>query len=98
MTKKTATLIPYEHFEWGATMRVWVDKDHMHPDPNKMLIWGWNDCGETVPGDFKRSFHKIGEPVQIPYDTSGVHTASDVTKRKLEAIKKYILSLDACKG
>lgn len=94
---KIATIIPYEHFEWGATMRVWVDKDHMHPDPNKMLIWGWNDCGENVPGDFKRSFHKIGEPVHIPYDTRGARTAHAETERKLEAIRGYIRSLNVCK-
>lgn len=95
--KRTATLIPYEHWEWGITKRVWVDKENMHPDPMKKMIWGFDSCGETFPGDFKGRFTRIGEPIKIPYDTTGALTASDERKRKLNAIRSYIHSLNECK-
>jgi hypothetical protein len=94
--KKIATIIPYEHFEWGKTKRVWVDKEDMHPDPSKLLLWGYDDCGETVKGDYKRSFTRKGKTVRIPYSITHVYTASDEKKQKVQAIRKYLRSSGNC--
>ena len=94
---KKVTLIPYEKFEFGVTKPVWVDKDNMHPDPMKLLTWGYDECGDVVSGDYNRSFTKKGKPVSLSYDVSGSHTHHEEQKKKSETIKKYLRSLNLCK-
>jgi len=65
--KMIAKLIPYKYHGGVLSNKigsepelVYVDSDHKHPDPSKMMLWGWNEAGETV-SDYKRYFEKIGK-------------------------------------
>lgn len=94
--RKTATLIPYDYYVWGKTKRVWVDKEDASPDPSGLLLWGYDDCGRSIKGDFKRQFTKAGKPIKIEYDISDTRTAMQEKSRKIEAIKNSIRHMGRC--
>lgn len=94
---KTAKLLPYIYHHslfsskiGGEPELVYVDADHKHPDPSKIMLWGWNEKGENI-SDFKRYFEKKGKTIEIPYKvpTRGI-TANAEKTLKFMAIKKWI--------
>jgi len=94
---KTAKLIPYTYHHslfsskiGGEPELVYVDADHKHPDPSKIMLWGWNEKGETI-SDFKRYFERKGKSIEIPYKvpSRGI-TANSEKTLKILAIKKWI--------
>lgn len=89
---KVATLVPYSYYNWGKEINVFVDKDNMHPDPSKKMIWAWDEDGGNV-SDFKNKFTKAGKPIQVAYEVSSRMTANQEKTEKFDAIKSYIASL-----
>jgi len=91
-TDKVARIQPFEYYKMGKTQIVYVDLDHPSPDPSKKLIWGWDEDGDTVPGDFKRAFTKVGKPISISYAVSSRMTANQAKAAKSDAIVDWIKS------
>jgi len=97
--QKTATLITY----WYAPGIlgnndykgiVYVDKDNPSPDPLKKLLWGWDENGNSINGDYKRVFERTKDsPIKITYDIPKFTTAHQERELKIQAIKNYIKSL-----
>lgn len=85
------TLVPYAYQRYGNYFLVVVDKDNMHPDPSKLLIWGRNEKGDMVAGDFKYAYEKIGKPVHFTIKVKDTYWAH-IMEQRSEKIKKFIQS------
>jgi hypothetical protein len=57
------TLLPYLYYEMGESKLVFIDKDNPSPDPGKLMLWGYCDDGDSLPGDYKRNFERVGNPI-----------------------------------
>jgi hypothetical protein len=97
--RKVARLIPYIYTpsiysnRFGSSDElVYVDSENKHPDPKNIMLWGWNEKGETV-SDFKKYFKRSGRIVEIPYyvPTKGI-TANQEKKIKIDTILRWINS------
>lgn len=84
------TIQPYIHYEWGKYNIVFVDNKYKHPDPSKLMIWGWGLDGEIYPGDFKRQFTKVGRPYTVEYSIEGRRTANEEKMARIHAIEEFI--------
>ena len=93
--KGRATLLAHEYQEypWTDPIIVYVDKENMHPDPSKRLIWGYDADGNLVKGDYKEKFNRLKEipPIKINYKIEGLTTAHQEKQIHVDAIKKYFM-------
>jgi hypothetical protein len=89
-----ARIQKYMYNVHGTETPVWVDLDNKHPDPSKLLIWGWDENGDHVQGDFKNRFTPTKEKHEIPWSVNERHsTRGKEIKAKADAIKKFIVGM-----
>ncbi len=93
-----ATLIPYKYnggimsagdgLNPGETL--YVDKDNQHPDPMKLMLWGWDKDGNDVSGEYARYYERAGKPIEVLYDMPKHSTASQEKSAKFTAIREFL--------
>jgi hypothetical protein len=94
--KERFALQKYQYFGWHPdTARsgdiIYVDLANKHPDPSKLLIWGYRKNGQVAPGDYARFFAKIGKPVTFEFKQTGRY-AMEEHKVRHDAIVRAIKS------
>jgi len=91
-----ATLLAYEYQEnlWSDPIIVYVDKENRHPDPSKLLIWGYDKNGDLVKGDFKRNFTRLKKirPIKVAYRIPPRLSALQEKEIHVESIKEHLSS------
>jgi len=84
------TLHAYVYTEYSDSIVVFVDTENVHPDPSKQLIWGYDESGVNVSGDFKRKFEKIGKPIKIPFTPKSMPSHGQEKSARLNALRGWI--------
>ena len=71
---------------------LYVDSNNPSPDPNKLLLWGYDKNGNDVSGEYKKYYVRVGS-LKIPFTPiTKMRTANDIKKQRIEAIKDYLKS------
>lgn len=79
-----------------------VDKQNQHPDPMRLMLWGYNTDGKNVKGDFARNYERvrvntlskeqIREASKIPYIVPPLTSYSQEVTLRIKAILFWIES------
>jgi hypothetical protein len=87
---KIIKIKPYSYHGWHYPKQiVWVDLSHKHPDPMRIMIWGYGIDNDTV-SDFKRFFESAGPAVELTMSKKKYETYGQEKSRAIEMIRDYV--------
>ena len=90
--KGSVTIVPYEYtgtYHGQEKQIVWVDTKYAHPDPSKVMTWGYGEKQDTV-SDFSKFFTKVGKGVMLEFAIPRYSTANEEKGLRAKAIREYI--------
>ena len=90
--KGSVTIVPYEYtgtYHGQEKQIVWVDTKYAHPDPSKVMTWGYGEKQDTV-SDLSKFFTKVEKGVTLEFAIPRYSTANEEKGLRAKAIREYI--------